>query len=74
MLGLAQKRYFNDDQNYLTVRLGFESQYWWRVNRIIRILSDLAGTVFEGISLIKPFYQRLDLSIIGATFDIRSDF
>lgn len=73
--GLAQKCYLNDDQNYLTVKVGFESQYWWRVNQIIRITQDVTAAINEkGISVIKPSHQGFNLSIIGVTIDFRLDF
>lgn len=74
-LGLAQKCYFNDDQNHLTVKVALESQYWWRVNQIIRITQDVTAAINEkGISVIKPSHQGFDLSIIGVTVDVRLDF
>lgn len=73
--GLAQKCYLNDDQNYLTAKVGCEFQYWWRVNQIIRIVQDVSATIDEqGISVIKPSLQGFDLSIIGVTVDLRLDF
>lgn len=71
MLGLARKCYFNDDQNHLLVRLGFESQYWWRVNQVIRTID---VPYIEAVSFVKYLRQGLDLSVMGVTFDIRLDF
>lgn len=71
MLGLARKCYFRDDQNHLLVRLGFESQYWWRVNQVMRV-TDIPND--DAVALVKYLRQGLDLSIMGVTFDIRLDF
>lgn len=82
-LGLCQKCYLNDDQNHVAIRIGFESQYWLRVNQVIRILQDQTvvrviqdetALIPTGTSIIKPSYQGLDLSIIGLTIDVRLDF
>lgn len=71
MLGLARKCYFRDDQNHLLVRLGFESQYWWRVNQVMRV-TDIPNE--NAVALVKYLRQGLDLSVMGVTFDIRLDF
>lgn len=71
MLGLARKCYFRDDQNHLLVRLGFESQYWWRVNQVMRV-TDIPNV--DAVALVKYLRQGLDFSVMGVTFDIRLDF
>ncbi len=74
MLGLAKKCYFNDDQNHLTIKLAFESQYWWRVNQVIRMTERFVIDKEIILPLIKSSNQAFDLSIIGVTFNIRLDF
>lgn len=74
MFGLAQKCYFNDDQNHLMIKLAFESQYWWRVNQIIHMTDVfILDSSFVNV-LTKPLHQAFDLGIIGVTFNIRLDF
>lgn len=72
MLGLARKCYFNDDQNHLLVRIGFESQYWWRVNQVVRVID--VPSAAEISPLVKYLRQGLDFSIMGLTVDVRLDF
>lgn len=72
MLGLIRKCYFNDDQNHLSIKLGFESQYWWRVNQVIRVVDIPAEEV--NFPLIKYLRQGLDFNIMGLTVDVRLDF
>lgn len=64
-MGLGWDRYFNDNQNHVMLRVGFDSQYFWRANQMLRI-DDAASLKYERISE--------DLGIYGLTIDARLDF
>jgi len=68
--GIAYKTYFNEDRNHLTIRLGYETQYWWRVNQMLRVEDTITG--------LNPNvrYSRYseDASLMGCIFDLRIDF
>lgn len=72
-LGFAKRCYFNDDQNHITVKLQFESQYFWRVHQVIRAI-DVPIVDRQASPLVKYFRQGSDLSVMGLGFDIRVDF
>ncbi|GAB4186772.1 MAG: hypothetical protein Tsb0015_04810 [Simkaniaceae bacterium] len=69
-LGIAYKTYFNDDRNHLTLRLGYDSQYWWRINQTTYV-SDTISTVNPAVRYAR--YSE-DASLMGITFDARIDF
>ncbi|GAB4186788.1 MAG: hypothetical protein Tsb0015_04840 [Simkaniaceae bacterium] len=70
MLGAEYDRYINNDRNHIRIRLGFESQYYWRANQMIKVDSIDKGT--------NPAakYDRYseDVSMHGLTLDVRVDF
>lgn len=64
-LGLSYDTYLNDNKQHLSLALGFEGQYWFRVNQMLKI-DDFAVLKFERFSE--------DVSFHGVTFKIRLDF
>jgi hypothetical protein len=69
-MGMSYKTYFNDDRNHLTLRLGYDSQYWWRVNQTIFVHDE-----FQAQQLPVDFKRYSeDASLMGITFDARLDF
>ncbi|GAB4194339.1 MAG: hypothetical protein Tsb0015_17310 [Simkaniaceae bacterium] len=70
-LGIAYKTYFNDDRNHLMLRLGYDSQYWWRVNQTVYVNDIPVSVLGSGVRYAR--YSE-DASLMGITFDARVDF
>lgn len=64
-LGLRYDKYLHDNRQHFGIGLGFESQYWWRQNQMLKI-DDAAVLKYERYSD--------DVSMHGLTIDIRFDF
>jgi len=64
-LGLRYDTYIHNNKQHVGVGLGFEGQYWWRQNQMLKI-DDAAVLKYERYSE--------DLSFHGLTLDIRFDF
>jgi len=66
MFGFAWDTDFNQNRNHFTFRLGYELQYWFRQNQLVK----------EGSTLVDGGISRLsdDLALQGITADFRFDF
>jgi len=64
-LGLRFDKYVHNNRQHIGVGLGFEAEYWWRQNQMLKI-DDAAVLKYERYSE--------DLSFHGLTLDIRFDF
>lgn len=64
-IGLRYDTYFHKDQYHVGIGLGFEGQYWWRQNQMLKI-DDAAVLKYERYSE--------DLAMYGLTLDFRLDF
>ncbi len=69
-LGIGYDTYVNCDRNHLTIRLSFDSQYWWGVNKMFKV-DDIINTSNAAVR-----YERIseDASLQGLTLDLRVDF
>ncbi|GAB4186792.1 MAG: hypothetical protein Tsb0015_04850 [Simkaniaceae bacterium] len=69
-IGIGYDTYVNCDRNHISIRLSFDSQYWWRANQMLKvddvISNDNAAVRYERISE--------DVSLHGVTLDLRVDF
>lgn len=63
--GFAYDIFFDDDHQHLGFRLGYDIQYYWRVNQMIEIYNP---------STLKMDRYSEDFSLHGLLFDIRWDF
>lgn len=64
-LGLRYDKYIHNNRQHVGIGLGFEGQYWWRQNQMLKI-DDAAVLKYERYSE--------DISFHGVTLDIRFDF
>lgn len=64
-LGLRFDKYVHNNRQHIGVGLGYEAEYWWRQNQMLKI-DDSAVLKYERYSE--------DLSFHGLTLDIRFDF
>lgn len=64
-LGLRYDTYLHNNTQHLGVGLGYEAQYWWRQNQMLKV---------DDSEVIK--YERIseDVSTYGLTLDIQWDF
>ncbi|NGX50920.1 MAG: hypothetical protein K1060chlam2_00772 [Chlamydiae bacterium] len=64
-VGLRHDTYLNNDKQHLGVGIGFEGQYWWRQNQMLKI------NVSHDLK-----YDRYseDLAFYGITADVKLDF
>lgn len=64
-LGLRYDKYIHDNTQHIGVGLGFEAQYWWRQNQMLKI---------DDAQVLKYERYSEDVSMHGLTLDIRWDF
>ena len=64
-LGLRFDKYIHNNKQHLGIGLGFEANYWWRQNQMIKI-DDAAVLKYERYSE--------DVSMHGITLDLKWDF
>lgn len=64
-LGMCYDTYFQHDEHHIVLALGFEGQYWWRQNQMLKI-QDMAELRYERYSE--------DLAFYGITGSFRWDF
>lgn len=64
-MGLRYDTYLHNDKHHIGIGLGFEGQYWWRQNQMLKI-DDFDELKYERYSE--------DLAFYGITGDIRFDF
>lgn len=64
-LGLRYDAYIHDNKQHVGVGLGFEGQYWWRQNQMLKVDDD---------AVLKYERYSEDISMHGVTLDIRFDF
>jgi len=64
-MGLRWDTYFNDDKYHFTIGLGFDGEYWWRMNQMLKI-DDSNSFKYERYSE--------DLSMYGITLDMKFEF
>lgn len=64
-MGLRYDTYLHNDRHHIGVGLGFEGQYWWRQNQMLRV-NDFSELKYERYSE--------DLAFYGITGDIKFDF
>lgn len=64
-LGLRYDKYLHNNTQHIGVGLGFEAQYWWRQNQMLKI---------DDAQVLK--YERYsdDISMHGVTLDLQWDF
>ncbi|MBI3211213.1 MAG: MOMP family protein [Simkania negevensis] len=64
-LGVRYDKYFNDNKQHIGVGLGFEAQYWWRLNQAL---------VIDESATLKYSRSSQDTGIYGITLDLKLDF
>lgn len=64
-MGLRWDSYFHENKHHFSIGLGFEAQYWWRMNQMLKV-DDATTLKYERYSE--------DLSMYGLTLDMRFDF
>jgi len=65
IFGLSWDTGFNQNRNHFTFRLGYELQYWFRQNQLLKRTSSLTDGTFR---------LSDDLALQGVTADFRFDF
>lgn len=82
-LGLKWHTYLNDHRQFLQLKLGYEAQYYWRVNQMLSVAGAVTDSgritqdgeevsVFGARSAFVPMTE--DLSFYGITGEVRLDF
>ncbi len=64
-MGMRYDTYLHNDQHHLTIGIGFEGQYWWRQNQMLKI---------DNFSELKYERYAEDLAFYGITGNVRFDF
>lgn len=64
-LGLHYDKYINDSKQHIGIGLGFEANYWWRQNQMLKI---------DDAHVLKYERYAEDISMHGVTLDFKWDF
>ena len=64
-MGLRYDTYMHKDQQHLGLGLGFETQYWWRQNQMLKV---------DDAFVMKYERYSEDINMYGLTLDIKWDF
>ena len=64
-LGVRYDTYLHHDRNHLGIGVGFEAEYWWRQNQMLRI---------DNFTELKYERYSEDVAFYGLTADVRWDF
>ncbi|MCB1109858.1 MAG: MOMP family protein [Chlamydiia bacterium] len=64
-LGMRYDTYLHHDQHHIGIGLGFEAEYWWRQNQMLKI---------DNFSELKYERYSEDIAFYGITLDFRWDF
>ena len=64
-LGLRYDRYIHNNKQHLGIGLGFEANYWWRQNQMLKI---------DDSQVLKYERYSEDVSMHGVTLDFKWDF
>lgn len=64
-LGLHYDKYIHDNKQHIGIGLGFEANYWWRQNQMIKI---------DDATVLKYERYSEDVSMHGLTIDFKWDF
>ena len=70
-LGLCWQGYVNHNKQHITLNLGYETQYFWRVNQMLR--NDETSGVTSPLRIQLDHYSE-DISFYGVTGRFRLDF
>jgi hypothetical protein len=72
-LGLRYDSYVFNNKQHVGVGLGFEAQYWWRQNQMLKINEEkIQRSVFGATSKYDKYAE--DVTMYGATLDVKWDF
>ena len=72
---LQYDRYFWDDMQHFRVRFGFEAEYWFNINQMVKsetITTSGTGAVFQAVE--RYSFLRTDMSLHGLILEVRLDF
>lgn len=70
-LGFQFDRYCNEDKNHVRFQINLDSQYFWRVNQMLRSNQFLS---FQGSPIANYSHISEDLGMYGVTAAVRLDF
>jgi hypothetical protein len=73
-LGLRYDAYVHDNKQHIGIGLGFEAQYWWRQNQMLKINDDLLQRTEDEGALVKYDRYSEDVTMYGVTLDFKWDF
>ncbi|MGL4347846.1 MAG: Lpg1974 family pore-forming outer membrane protein [Chlamydiales bacterium] len=68
-------RYFWDDMQHFRLRFGFEAEYWFRINQMVKsetITTSGTGAIFQAVE--RYSFLRTDMSLHGLILEARLDF
>lgn len=64
-IGLCWDSYFHNNRHHLMIGVGFEGQYWWRMNQMLKI---------DNATSLKYERYSEDLSMYGVTINAKFEF
>jgi hypothetical protein len=77
-LGLRYDSYIFDDKQHIGISLGFETQYWWRQNQMLKVDNEeeKIGPEIRPLFAMVVKYERYseDIAMYGATLGVKWDF
>lgn len=74
--GLTWETFLNQKRQHLTLKGGYEVQYFWRVNQILKTESQVTSDLTDNIRLYRHYFDPVseDLMFYGITGEVRLDF
>ncbi len=74
-LGLGYDTYINDENQHLAFKLGYEVQYYWRVNQINKS-DNFTAVSGDNLTQVRLMFEKAseDLMFYGITVEARLDF
>lgn len=76
LMGLTWSTYLNNDKQHLSLKGGYEVQYFWRVNQMMKTESRIAFPFSEDQRALRHYFDTIteDLMFYGITGEARLDF
>ena len=76
LMGLTWSTYLNNDKQHLSLKGGYEVQYFWRVNQMMKTESRIAFPFSEDQRALRHYFDTIteDLMFYGITGEVRLDF
>lgn len=75
-VGLTWDTYLNSNRQHLSLKGGYEVQYFWRINQMMKTESQVIVPFTEDQRALRHYFDPIseDLMFYGITGEVRLDF